>query len=170
MNSSAVLTRAVINAGAGRRSRRSWSREEKRRIVDETFCPGSSVADVARRHGLNANLVFNWRKASWATGGPSGSTEPSTVAPVRGDDAADFVPIGVFARADDEGPAVIAGASPRPAASPSPRGAAALCPAMAERVGVIEIELVDGTRLRVDGFVNERALRRVLVALKAAEA
>ena len=41
---------------------------------------------------------------------------------------------------------------------------------MAERVGVIEIEWVDGTRLRVDGFVNERALRRVLAALKAAGA
>ena len=75
---------------------------------------------------------------------------------MRGNEGADFVPIGVFARADDEGPAVIAGPSPRPA--------------MAERVGVIEIELVDGTRLRVDGFVNERALRRVLAALKAAGA
>ncbi len=41
---------------------------------------------------------------------------------------------------------------------------------MAERVGVIEIELADGTRLRVDGFVNERVLRRVLAALKAAGA
>jgi transposase len=41
---------------------------------------------------------------------------------------------------------------------------------MAERAGVIEIELVDGTRLRVDAFVTERALRRVLVALKAAGA
>jgi transposase len=41
---------------------------------------------------------------------------------------------------------------------------------MAERVGVIEIELADGTRLRVDAFVNERALRRVLAALKAAGA
>ncbi len=161
-----MLTRGATNAGAVRRSRRSWSRDEKRRIVDETFCRGSSVADVARRHGLNANLVFNWRKASWATGGSSVSTEPSTVAPVRGDDAADFVPIGMFARADDEEPAVIA----RPAASASSRGTAAVRPAMAERVGVIEVELVDGTRLRVDGFVNERALRRVLAALKAAGA
>jgi transposase len=41
---------------------------------------------------------------------------------------------------------------------------------MAERVGVIEIELADGTRLRVDAFVNERVLRRVLAALKAAGA
>jgi transposase len=38
---------------------------------------------------------------------------------------------------------------------------------MNERLGVIEIDLADGTRLRVDGFVNERALRRVLAVLKA---
>jgi transposase len=115
-------------------------------------------------------LVFNWRKASWAMGGPTALAEPSTVAPVRSNEDLDFVPIGVFARAEDEGPAVIAGSLPRPAASPPPRGTAALCPALAERAGVIEIELVDGTRLRVDGFVSERALRRVLVVLKAAGA
>jgi transposase len=160
-----------MDAGAVRRSRRSWSRDEKRRIVDETFRPGASVADVARRHGLNANLVFNWRKAAWVTDGPAPSAEPSAGAPVRDDDTADFVPIGVFARAEDEGPAVIAGTSPRPTANlPPPRNTAALCPTMAERAGVIEIELVDGTRLRVDAFVNERALRRVLAALKAAGA
>jgi transposase len=153
-----------------RRSRRSWSRDEKRRIVDEAFRPGASVADVARRHGLNANLVFNWRKAAWATGGPAASAEPSVAAPVSSDGAAGFVPIGVFARADDEGPAMIAGASPRPATRPPSRCTAALCPTMAERVGVIEIELADGTRLRVDAFVNERVLRRVLAALKAAGA
>ncbi|HET7881266.1 MAG TPA: hypothetical protein VFL55_10300 [Acetobacteraceae bacterium] len=86
---------------------------------------------------------------------------------MRGNADTDFVPIGVFARAEDEGPAVIAEASP-PATTLPPRDAAALRPAMAERVGVIEIELADGTRLRVDAFVNERALRRVLSALKAA--
>src|SRR5215475_8740735 len=144
LSSTAVLTRAVTDAGAARRSRRSWSRDEKRRIVEETFRPGASVADVARRHGLNANLVFNWRKASWATDGSTGSSEPSTVVPVRGNEGADFVPIGVFAQAEDEGPAVIAGTSPRPTASSPSRGAAARCPTMAERVGVIEIELVDG--------------------------
>ena len=41
-------------------------------------------------------------------------------------------------------------------------------PAMDERPGVIEIGLADGTRLRVDAFVNERALRRVLTVLRAA--
>jgi transposase len=36
-----------------------------------------------------------------------------------------------------------------------------------ERPGVIEIDLPNGARVRVDAFVNERALRRVLAALGA---
>ncbi len=35
------------------------------------------------------------------------------------------------------------------------------------RSGLIEIELANGTRLRVDAFVNELALHRVLSVLKA---
>jgi len=35
---------------------------EKRRIVEETLVEGASVARVAQAHGLNANLVFNWRR------------------------------------------------------------------------------------------------------------
>jgi transposase len=34
----------------------------KRRIVEETLAEGASVALVARAHGVNANLVFNWRR------------------------------------------------------------------------------------------------------------
>ena len=34
-------------------------------------------------------------------------------------------------------------------------------------IGLIEIDLVCGTRLRVDAFVDEHALRRVLSAIKA---
>jgi transposase len=36
--------------------------EEKLRIVRETLVPGVSVAEVARRHGVNANLLFSWRR------------------------------------------------------------------------------------------------------------
>jgi transposase len=39
--------------------RRSWADEEKRRIVEETLLPGASVAAVAQRHDLNANLLFS---------------------------------------------------------------------------------------------------------------
>jgi transposase len=42
--------------------RRRRSIEEKRRIVEETLAIGASVALVARRHAVNANQVFYWRK------------------------------------------------------------------------------------------------------------
>ena len=46
----------------GRSGRRRWTTEEKRRIVDETRAPGSSVSVVARRHDINANLLFKWKR------------------------------------------------------------------------------------------------------------
>jgi transposase len=49
--------------GAERRVRRRYSVEEKRRIVELTFEPGASVAQVAQANGLNANQVFTWRRA-----------------------------------------------------------------------------------------------------------
>ena len=49
-----------------RPSRRAWCAEEKRRIVAETFEPGSSVSIVARRHDLNANMLFTWRRQARA--------------------------------------------------------------------------------------------------------
>jgi transposase len=48
----------------GRRKvvRRLHTLEQKLRIVAEASAAGASVAEVARRHGLNANLVFSWRR------------------------------------------------------------------------------------------------------------
>jgi transposase len=43
-----------------RRTRRLWSDEEKRSICLQTTAPDVSVAQVARRYGLNANLIFKW--------------------------------------------------------------------------------------------------------------
>src|SRR3954454_12351513 len=40
------------------RQHRLWSAEEKRSICQQTQAPGVSVAQVARRHALNANLIF----------------------------------------------------------------------------------------------------------------
>ncbi|MGE5270073.1 MAG: IS66-like element accessory protein TnpA [Thiohalocapsa sp.] len=48
--------------GVGRRKRRPWSEAVKRRIVAETLEPGASVSIVARRHDVNANQVFKWRR------------------------------------------------------------------------------------------------------------
>jgi len=42
--------------------KRYRSLEERRRIVEEALAPGVSVAEVARAHGVNANLLFHWRK------------------------------------------------------------------------------------------------------------
>src|SRR6266436_9357581 len=58
-----VLERDGQGASAiPRRRRRLWPEEEKRRIVAETFAPGASVSIVARRHDLNANMLFTWRR------------------------------------------------------------------------------------------------------------
>ncbi|KAI3590140.1 Mobile element protein [Cupriavidus sp. U2] len=42
--------------------RRRRSVQEKLAIVQETMEPGATVSAVARRHGLNPNQVFAWRK------------------------------------------------------------------------------------------------------------
>jgi transposase len=48
----------------GRRTapRRLRTAEEKLRIVRETLVGGASVAEIARRHEVNANLLFSWRR------------------------------------------------------------------------------------------------------------
>lgn len=53
---------AVLDETPKREARRRRSVEEKRRIVEETLEAGASVARVARRHAVNANQVFYWRK------------------------------------------------------------------------------------------------------------
>ena len=47
---------------AGRRKKRFWSDDEKRSICLQTATPGVSVAQVARRYAMNANLIFKWLK------------------------------------------------------------------------------------------------------------
>ncbi len=89
-------------------SRRSWPLEEKRRIVEEAFGPGMSVADVARRHGLNSNQVFNWRKVigtrptAETSEASSSAQQTQPDAPPAG--AADgFLSIGAIVEPKDEG-------------------------------------------------------------------
>ena len=43
-----------------RRTKRLWTDEEKRSICFQTTAPGVSVAQVARRYAVNANLIFKW--------------------------------------------------------------------------------------------------------------
>ncbi len=54
---------------------------EKLRIVEETLAEGASVALVARAHGVNANLVFNWRRLYQA--GRLGRRSEAKLLPVR---------------------------------------------------------------------------------------
>ena len=42
--------------------RRRWSVQEKAALVKETYEPGMSVSLVARKHGVSASQLFNWRK------------------------------------------------------------------------------------------------------------
>jgi len=59
------------------RARVHRSVAEKRRIVELTLEPGASVATVARSEGVNANQVFEWRRAYHA-GRLAGSGEGSS--------------------------------------------------------------------------------------------
>jgi transposase len=45
------------------KARKRWALAEKRRIVELTLEAGASVAQVAQAEGVNANQVFQWRRA-----------------------------------------------------------------------------------------------------------
>ena len=129
--------------------RRKWTAEEKAALLAEVEAEGGKVAVVARRRQVSESLLYNWRSA-WKT------AAALTQGPVE------FVPLGVFSRADDEGPAMLAA----PLDVPAPGRSGLTGMTMEERVGIIEVSLPSGARVRVDAFVNEKALRRVLRAVK----
>ncbi len=116
---------------AQRSKRKSFMLDEKRRVVAESHAPGASVSRVARRHEINANLLFTWRRQM---------RTPSTSAP-----SIELIPVDII---DTK-------LAPPPA------------PAEPERRGAIEITLVNGVRVRLDGSVSEVTLKRTLSALKA---
>src|SRR5271165_6739158 len=70
----------AVRDGAGER-RRTRSLDERKRIVEESLAPGISVAAVARRHGLNANLIFKWIRRS-RDGWRDRRSEPANEKPV----------------------------------------------------------------------------------------
>jgi len=65
---------------AGAKKRRRTVRE-RREIVEETLLPGASVSRVARRHDVNANQVFYWRKLYRE--GQLGSRTDTQLVPVK---------------------------------------------------------------------------------------
>ena len=129
--------------------RRQWSPEHKAALLAEVEAEGGQVSVVARRHGVSTSLLYNWRSA-WKAA--------AMAAPTTAARPAEFVQLGVITDASDDSSTV-----PLPAGPASPRGAGLT---LAERNGVIEIDLADGVRVRVDSSVNEKALRRVLSALR----
>jgi transposase len=123
--------------------RRKWSAEEKAALLAEVEAEGGRVSVVARRHGLSDSLLYNWRSA-WKAAMSMRPAEPI-----------EFLPLGVIG---DEAAAV----------SPTPEPPPPLRSQHEDRVGMIEIELAGGARIRVDAFVNEKALSRVFRAMKGA--
>jgi len=55
-----TLRRIEVITGTGRRRR--WDAETKSRLVAESFEPGCSVSELARRHDLSPSLLFLWRR------------------------------------------------------------------------------------------------------------
>ena len=54
------VRRLEVFTGAGRP--RTWSAEDKARIVGEIVASGDSVSAVVRRHGLSPQQLFGWRR------------------------------------------------------------------------------------------------------------
>ena len=119
-----------------RRTKRLWSDEEKRSICLQTTAPDVSVAQVARRYALNANMIFKWlRDARYAPGLAQGAVD----APV-------FLPVEIVnpARAEAARPILPSNVLPD-------------C--------LLEIEIAGGHRLRVSGSYDPEALARLIRGL-----
>ena len=54
------VRRLEVITGVG--GRRSWSRDDKARIVAELFAARANVSAVARRYGLRPQQVYAWRR------------------------------------------------------------------------------------------------------------
>jgi transposase len=134
-------------SGASRsNARRRWSEEEKRWIVAEAEAPGASVSVVARRHDLNANLLFTWRRQfrreECRADLGSAAFIPAVIAP---DESAAAGEPAVMSR--EHGAAIKDRSGPRPP-------------------GLIEIILPGGRRVIVDKEVSAAALGRVIGVLE----
>lgn len=145
--------------------RRSWSLAERQAIVEQALGPNTSVALTARRHGVNANLVFKWIRRSregWLDR-RCGPRAPR----VQIDTRPSFVPIEIVAAAlAAEKPLALPAPISAPSTSPPRRARQARrAPGAQPGSGMMEIVLPNGARLSCDARIDEAALRRVLAAL-----
>jgi transposase len=131
--------------------RRKWTAQEKAALLAEVEAEGGKVTVVARRYRISESVLYNWR-AAWK------AAAAAMQAPV----AAPFIPLGVFGGSGHRDTAMLTHPQPpKPEPSRPMRGSDG-------GVGGIEIVLPNGARLSVDAFVNEKALSRVLRAMKGA--
>ena len=118
-----------------RRTKRLWTDEEKRSICLQTTVPGVSVAQVARRYALNANLIFKWLRD------PRFAPDPDAT-PTEGPL---FLPVEVIEH---------------PVREDAPASGDAQGPG-----GTIEIDLAGGHRMRINGRYDPEALARLIRGL-----
>jgi transposase len=79
------VRRFEVFTGAGRR--RTWSDEDKARIVAESLTGEESVCAVARRHGLSPQQLFGWRRQAREASESAAPTAPLFVPAVVGSPA-----------------------------------------------------------------------------------
>jgi|SRR5450432_998614 len=129
----------------GRRSgpRRRYTLAEKRAIVEQSQVRGTSVAEVAQYHGINANVVFGWRRL-YRQGLLSGEAAP---------DAPSLLPVQITT------PTVVPS---EPAVTEEP-----VRRRRHDRASAIEIEFAGGIRVRIQGTVDRATLSRVIDVLSA---
>jgi transposase len=125
----------------GEPSRRQHERAFKEELVRQSLEPGASVSAIALRNGINANMLFKWRRQHLRAAGQRAA--PAVLLPVE-----------VVAQA-----AVVTVPKPIVPTMPAPKPA--------PRNGVIELEIA-GVQLRVRGAVDEASLCSVLRALRQA--
>ena len=130
--------------------RRKWQPAEKAALLAEVEAEGGKVVVVARRHGISESLLYNWRSARKVTAPAMCAVE----APV------DFVPLGIFGSDVNVARQPLL-APPEPERSQQRQAGAG-------GTGTIEIALPNGARVCVDALVNEKALSRVLRAMRNA--
>jgi len=131
----------------GARRRREHSAEFKRELVARSLQPGVSVAAIAMEGGINANLLFGWRRKH-VDGLADGKASTAIHSP-----GAVLLPVSIKA-------------APGPAATaPQSHSVPGTPPMRTGGGGTIEIEL-GGSRVRLRGVVDETNLRTVLAALR----